>query len=134
MSSIRQKLAREHRALMMHNLRLKYGNIIRVGLVAFNAQNKDTCIDCGWSIYINDLIQSATWERRSVQGFYAHMMCHPIVDSTWLNDTDFIDVISLGEYASQKCRQHNAQVIARVLRNDYVMYVCQVCLDGMMHK
>lgn len=124
----REKLTREHLALKVHNLRIKHGNVVRLCTAEFTARVQDTCIDCGWTIQIGDVIQSAIWQYRNVQGFYAHVECQPISDSAWLSNVDFADVFSRGDYAKQKCTKHYIQVTARILVGDHAIYVCSKCV------
>lgn len=126
----RQKLALEHTALRMLNLRLKYGDVLRVGY-PFRIVVKDTCIACGWPIDIGSYAQQAWWNHRRISGFYAHCTCSPVVTS-WINDDAYVDVISHGNYDRQMCKYHNTeQVTHRILtHNDVVQYVCQRCVGG----
>lgn len=126
---VRQKLSREHVALIVHNMRIKYGNIIR-NESSFIARINDTCIDCGWSINIGDAITSAWWTHRHITGFYAHVKCGIITDSSWLNDTSLIDVLARGEFNAQKCGTHRRQVTHKIIYHNRVFYVCDQCIES----
>jgi hypothetical protein len=125
----RTRLAREHVALRVHNMRLKFGDVVREGRTLFS-QHTGTCIDCGWTIREHDVICRARWERRSTAGFYAHEICSPIRDSEWLNDeTEFTDVFSRGKLLGlQCCLKHGNQVELQVLNGDYLRYACPRCV------
>lgn len=128
----RQKLSREHLALLVHNMRLKYGMIIRERDASFTALHSDTCIDCGWAIEAGQYVTRAYWTNREVRGFYAHTpTCSPIDDSEWLKNREYDDVFSSSIlYMNQSCRIHHVQVIYRVLFDDHLEYVCAFCVLG----
>lgn len=128
--TFRAKLMREHRALLVHNMRLRHGDVVRVSGASFIAARLDTCIDCAWDIKLNDVITHAHWTRRNVSGFYAHVHCTPITDSEWLNDEDYVTMFSASdEYSRQSCTLHSEQVRYRILTPwGATRYACDRCL------
>lgn len=124
----RRKLHHEHRALQFHNMRVRFGRVVRNTDRIFFARNTDTCIDCGWTINVNDRAVPASWLHRSISGFYAHVTCHGL-PSEWLTNTDFPVVIGEGVFPEHLCKPHRRQVTARVLCGDYIRYVCPACIE-----
>lgn len=125
----RQKLSQEHTALIVLNMRIRYGAVQRIGN-PIRIMMLDTCIDCGWPLNIGDCAQSAWWDARRINGFYAHYKCAP-VHTTWIMDDRYVDIFSTGDYNHQSCKWHpHNQVAHRIIVNDLLQYVCEECIGG----
>jgi len=133
----RVKLRRERLALQMHDIRLRYGPVVRVGAAHPAHYGGGTCIDCGWEIFRGQLQARSHWTNRVSEGFYAHHRCEPIFErSSWLQDRDYVDVFDQlgGLLGYQPCQTHYRQVCDRVLSRDSVTgeprwsYTCEQCV------
>lgn len=134
--AVRQKLAFERLALLLLDMRLRYGDVVRYREVAL--QREGRCIDCAQRIDPGAAYQ-ARWRDRPTTGFYAHVKC-PSLESAWLTDDGFYQVFdySVESYqACADCRNNRAQVRVvvpapeRMQQGGVVLrYVCSSCVGA----
>lgn len=129
----RTKLANERLMLLVLDMRLRYGEVIRDRPLELKYAAR--CVNCAQRIDPGPAY-TAHWPGRPTSGFYAHVSCPPL-DSPWLEDAEYYQVWDyfVGSYQSCKdCRSEPASVRVAVPTELFkqggiaLRYVCDVCV------
>lgn len=96
----RSKLAAERLALMMLDMQLRYGPVVREKLVKLTYEG--VCVACAQSIEVGEAHVARWQDRIATSGFYAHVKCPPL-DSDWLTDDGFYQVWDYYVPGAQNC-------------------------------
>lgn len=134
----RRKLTVERMALLMHDMRLRYGHVVRDGAQVLDFPG--TCVDCGQDIPANTLAFRAHWKNRPITGYWAHVDCPPL-ESDWLRDESFVQVFDYYVWGRQRCAwcyTEDASVRAavpapldRFPRGGIILnYICNGCAEA----
>ncbi len=131
--AVRTRLAFERLALLLFDMQLRYGPVIRKQQV-FLTTREARCIACAQQIEPG-LAYVAQWTNRPTSGFYAHDFCPPL-ESEWLADTEYYQVFDYFVQRPQRCadcRSNDAQVRVVVpalfIRGGIALrYVCNECV------